>query len=208
MEQRIILFGGTFDPVHLGHTTVVEHASVQLRADEVIFVPARRSPHKSDSPLTPIKHRLNMLTLALSDHKTFSISTCEVDRSEPSYTFDTVTDFRTKFPIATIFWLVGADTMPSLPRWHRITELLEICNVCVMSRGGIDSPAFERLAPILGQAAADRLRQNAIATPLIPISSTEVRARMAAGLDVSDMLHPPVLRYIRQNGLYGIPISK
>jgi nicotinate-nucleotide adenylyltransferase len=208
MAQRIILFGGTFDPVHLGHTTVVEHASAQLRADKVIFVPARRSPHKSDSCLAPIEHRLNMLALAVADRKSFSISTCEVERSEPSYTFDTVTHFRTKSPRATLFWLVGADIIPSLPRWYRIAELLEICNVCVMSRGGIDSSAFDQLVPALGQAAAGRLRQNAIATPLIPISSTEVRTRLAAGQDVSDMLHPPVLQYIRQHALYGTPMPR
>lgn len=205
MKQRIILFGGTFDPVHLGHTTVVEHASKKLGADEVIFIPARRSPHKSDSPLAPIEHRLKMLSLALVGYRSFSISRCEIDRSEPSYTFDTVADFRRKYPDASLFWLVGADTVASLPKWYRIAELLELCNVCVMSRGGIDQPVFDKLVPALGRVAAEQLRKNAIASPLVPVSSTEVRTRLAAGQDVADMLHPAVLQYIRQHSLYGLP---
>jgi nicotinate-nucleotide adenylyltransferase len=207
MTQRIILFGGTFDPVHVGHTTVVEHAAASLHAHEVIFIPARRSPHKFDVPLALAEHRLNMLSLAMAEQSSFSVSACEIERAEPSYTFDTVMEFRTRLPEAKFFWPVGADALPSLPRWYRIRELLEVCDICVMSRGGVNLPSFDLLAPSLGQGTVDRLKQIAITTPLIPISSTEIRQRLAAGQDVSTMLHPAVLHYIRQYRLYGLPIS-
>jgi len=202
MHRRIALFGGTFDPVHIGHTAVAEHAAAHLQAEEVFFIPARRSPHKFDAPLVPVEHRLNMLSLALADHPSFSVSTCEVERSEPSYTFDTVMEFREKLPGASLFWLVGADTVESLPRWYRIGELLDACNVCVMVRGGVESPQLDTLVPSLGPTAVSRLKQSVIPTPLIPISSSEVRARLAAGQDVSDMLHPAVLTYINDHSLY------
>jgi nicotinate-nucleotide adenylyltransferase len=202
--MRIILFGGTFDPVHVGHTTVVEQAAASLRADSVVFIPARRSPHKSDVPLAPAEHREAMLTLALAGHPSFRMSRCELSRPEPSYTIDTVMEFRKQFPDAMLFWLVGADAIFSLARWYRIGELLDLCDICVMSRGGVDSPEFERLVPSLGAESAKRLRESAIATPLIPVSSTEIRSRLAAGLDVSSMLHPAVLAYIRAHGLYGV----
>jgi nicotinate-nucleotide adenylyltransferase len=201
--KRIILFGGTFDPVHVGHTTVVEHVAATLRASDVVFIPARRSPHKSDVPLAPSEQRLAMLTLALADHPSFTVSRCELDRPEPSYTIDTVMEFRRQFPDARLSLVIGADAISSLPRWYRIGDLLDLCEISVMSRGGVDSPEFDRLVPSLGIEAASRLRESAIATPLIPVSSTEIRARLAAGQDVSSMLHPAVLTYIRCHGLYG-----
>jgi nicotinate-nucleotide adenylyltransferase len=199
----VVLFGGTFDPVHIGHTTVVQHAAKSLRAGAVVFIPARRSPHKSDNPLAPAEHRVRMLELAIAEQPAFSVSRCELDRPEPSYTYDTVMEFRTGRPQARLVWLVGTDMLASLPRWYRIRELLDLCDVSVMSRGGVDSPDFEQLVPSLGPAAARRLREAAIVTPLIPVSSTEIRTRLAAAQDVSGMLHPAVIEYIRARGLYG-----
>jgi nicotinate-nucleotide adenylyltransferase len=204
VNDCIVLFGGTFDPVHVGHTTVVQHAARSLRADEVVFIPARRSPHKSDSPLAPADHRVNMLKLALEGQATFSVSRCEVDRPEPSYTYDTVMEFRAGRPGTRLVWLVGADMLASLPRWYRIRELLDLCDICLMSRGGVDSPDFEQVIPSLGSEVARRLEKTAIITPLIPVSSTEVRLLLAAGQEVSAMLHPAVLRYIQTHRLYGV----
>ncbi len=203
MTDSIVLFGGTFDPVHIGHTTVVQHAARGLRADEVVFIPARRSPHKSDAPLAPADHRVSMLKLAIEEYPSFSVSRCELDRPEPSYTYDTVMEFRASHPGARLVWLVGTDMLASLPRWYRIRELLDLCAISVRSRGGVDSPDFGSVAPSLGPEAARRLQKAAIVTPLIPVSSTEVRSRLAAGQDVTGMLHPAVIQYIRDHGLYG-----
>jgi nicotinate-nucleotide adenylyltransferase len=203
VADSIVLFGGTFDPVHIGHTTVVQHAAGSLRASAVVFIPARRSPHKSEAPLAPADHRTRMLELAIAELPGFSVSRCELDRPEPSYTYDTVMEFRTTRPDAKLVWLVGTDMLASLPRWYRIRELLDLCDVCVMSRGGVDSPDFEKLVPSLGREAARRLQEAAIVTPLIPVSSTEIRTRLATGQDVSGMLHAAVIEYIRAHGLYG-----
>lgn len=205
LAQHIILFGGTFDPVHLGHTAVAEHAFRELRADRVIFIPARRSPHKLGAPLALAEHRFNMLSLAIAGHKSFSVDTCEVERAEPSYTYDTVMDFRKRMPEAQLSWLLGADTVASLPMWYRIDEILGMCDIRIMSRGGMDAPAFDKLEPALSGMFVEKLRKNAIQTPLIPISSSEVRARFASGGDVLGMLNPSVLNYIKQHGLYGVP---
>lgn len=203
MADRIILFGGTFDPVHVGHTAVVEHAAQSLDAGEVVFIPARRSPHKVDPPLADAEHRINMLHLATNDLPGFGVSRCEIDRPAPSYTYDTVMQFRVARPGARLTWLIGADMVGSLPSWYRIGELMQICDISVMSRGGVDAPNFDAVAASLGKEAGRKLREAAIVTPLIPVSSTEVRARLATGQDVSGMLHPGVLAYIYEHGLYS-----
>jgi nicotinate-nucleotide adenylyltransferase len=200
--KRIVLFGGTFDPVHVGHTIVAHHAGGSLKAERVIFVPARRSPHKSGAPVASAEDRIQMLCLATGEQPSFSVDRCEIERPEPSYTFDTVVRFRARYPEANLAWLVGADMLSSLPRWYRIQDLLELCDICLMSRGGVESANFDKVEASLGRKATDRLRQMAILTPLIPVSSTEIRRRLAAHEDVSEMLHPLVLEYIRTRKLY------
>jgi nicotinate-nucleotide adenylyltransferase len=203
MAERVILFGGSFDPVHVGHTTVAEHVAGRLGAARTIFVPARRSPHKSEPPVASPQHRVNMLSLAVARYPSFSVSRCELERLEPSYTYDTVADFRRRLPEAELFWLVGADTVASLPQWHRVADLMNLCEICVMSRGGLELPALDSLIPSLPAEAVRRLKCNVVEAPAVPVSSTEVRRRLKAGLDVSKMLDPAVLEYIIRHKLYG-----
>jgi nicotinate-nucleotide adenylyltransferase len=202
MKDRIILFGGTFDPVHLGHITVASFACDHIGADEVVFIPANRSPHKNVFPVASGVSRVEMLMLAFADNAKFSVSSCELERCDPSYTFETVSMFAGRYgPKTQLYWLVGADAVGDLGRWHLAERVLDMCNLCVMYRAGYPEPDFSRLSR-LGAERVENLRKNAIATPLVDISSTEIRRKLAAGGDVTGLLSPAVLGYIEKNGLY------
>ncbi|MHC5060239.1 MAG: nicotinate (nicotinamide) nucleotide adenylyltransferase [Planctomycetota bacterium] len=203
MKNKVILFGGTFDPIHYGHLRVAEYACKHIGADEVVLVPARCSPHKQSLPKADGSARIEMMSLAIAGKKKFRVSDCELKRPVPSYTLDTIRHFRVEYgEDVEIYWLVGADTIKDLPDWYGIGELLEECNLCVMFRAGFERPDFSCLEAILGSQALARLRQNIIPAPLIDINSTEIRRKLATGGDVSCMLAPKVLAYIQKNGLY------
>jgi len=202
-QRKIAVFGGTFDPVHVGHTTVADAAARYIGAEIVVFVPAKRSPLKSSLPLASGEHRLNMITLAIKGNKRFSLSDCELKKPEPSYTLNTVRWFKDNYgPDISIHWLIGADTVGELPHWYKITDLIDECSVSAMYRAGFDPPDFSQFEQLWGRQRIEKLRQSIVPTPLVDISSTEIRRRLAAGLEVCDMLHPPVEDYIRKHGLY------
>jgi len=201
--RRIILFGGTFDPIHLGHTAVVAQASHHLDAETVVFVPARRSPLKNAAPKATDADRVAMIGLAIADHPGWRVSDCELQRPPPSYTIDTILHFRAlDGDSAQLHCLIGADTVQELPNWHRIDQLLDLCTVVAMVRAGCPRPDFARFIPLWGTDRARQLQEHVIETPLVDISSTSVRQRLAAGQDVGGMLHPSVMDYIRTHGLY------
>ena len=144
--RKIILFGGSFDPIHTGHLRVAHHALRELAADELIFIPARRSPHKTDSP-TLGRHRFAIIAKAIDGVDGFSVSDCELPRSEPSYTLDTIRFFRNQLGSdAVLHWLIGADQLVDLEKWYRVGDLLKECRVSVMVRAGYPPPNFGRSA--------------------------------------------------------------
>ncbi len=202
-KRNLLLFGGTFDPIHLGHTKVADAAAARLDAERVVFIPAKRSPLKGFLPVAGDDDRLKMIALAIEDNKRFSVSDCELRRAAPSYTLDTVRHFQDTSETETeIYWLLGADSVDDLVYWHRIEDLIDACHLSVMYRGGYEIPDFERFIPRWGAARVEKLRAGVVETPFIDISSTQVRENLAAGEDVSDMLHPDVVAYIRAQGLY------
>jgi len=204
MNNKVILFGGTFDPIHHGHVRVAQSALEQLGADEIVLIPARRSPHKKFLPMADGPARVEMISLAIAGKTTFRVSDCELKRSRPSYTLDTIRYLRAEYGQGVgIFWLVGADAVKDLADWHRILELVDECDLCVMFRAGFERPDFSGLGSVLGRRRVEKLEQNVVRTPLIDINGTEIRRKLACGADVSDMLEPKVLEYIKKNGLYG-----
>jgi nicotinate-nucleotide adenylyltransferase len=201
-QRRIALFGGTFDPIHLGHTRVAAAAAQQIGADKVIFIPAKISPLKGFLPFASDEDRLHMIALAIADRDVFAVSDCELRRPAPSYTLETVRQFQREYgPETSIHWLLGADSVGDLVHWYKIRELIDACNLTTMQRPGY-TPDFERFASLWGAERVAKLRRNIIQTPLLDVSSTEIRRRLAAGADVSAMLHPDVLQYIRAHNLY------
>jgi nicotinate-nucleotide adenylyltransferase len=202
-QRRIALFGGSFDPIHRGHTEVARAATEQIQAEKLIFIPAKCSPLKRLSPHASDEDRLNMVTLATAGDKTFEVSDCELRRPAPSFTLDTVRLFQRRYgPEAAIHWLLGADSVKDLVHWYEIEELIDECNLTTMLRAGYAPPDFDRFEPRWGERRIAKLKQNVVQTPLIDVSSTEVRRRLASREDVAGMLHPDVIRYIREHRLY------
>lgn len=202
-EKKIILFGGTFDPIHSGHIQVAEAAKQWISAGRVILVPAKRSPHKKRLPQVSDEDRMEMIRRAIAGRESFSLSDCELKRPQPSYTLDTVLDFRRHLgPQASLYWLVGADAVKDLPKWYQIKDLLESCTVAVMYRAGYPKPDFEVCGKEFTPSQIRKLEQNVVPVPLVDISSTDIRSRLSKGQDVSDRLAPPVAEYIRSRGLY------
>jgi nicotinate-nucleotide adenylyltransferase len=202
-KRKIALFGGTFDPIHLGHTTVAADALELIGAEKIIFVPAKRSPLKGFLPKANDNHRLNMISLAMAGEKKFQVTDYEIKRQAPSYTLETVQKFQADYGSQTsIHWLIGADTVDDLRFWYKITELIDTCYLTTMYRAGCEPPSFTKFKEIWGFHRTEKLQRNIIQTPLVDISSTEIRALIAKNGDFSKMLHPAVADYIRQTGLY------
>ncbi|MBW8040238.1 MAG: nicotinate (nicotinamide) nucleotide adenylyltransferase [Planctomycetes bacterium] len=202
-KRKIALFGGTFDPIHLGHTTVAAEAARHIGAEKTIFVPAKRSPLKGFLPKASDSDRFAMMALAIAGNKNFQLSDCELKKPEPSYTLETVRQFQEDYEAETsIYWLIGADSIDELQLWYRITELIDACNLSTMYRAGCEPPGFAKYKDIWDSERVEKLQRNIIQTSLIEISSTEIRNRLAAGDNVTDMLHPDVADYIRKHNLY------
>lgn len=208
-RRKIALFGGTFDPVHIGHTIVAGASAEHIGADRIIFIPAKLSPLKGSLPKASDIDRFRMISLAIAGEDFFEVSDCELKRSAPSYTLDTVRQFQSQYGGETsVYWLIGADSIDELTHWHEIVELIDECTLAAMYRAGCDPPDFEKYESLWGRRRIEKLRQNIIPTPLVDISSTKVRSKLAAGQDVTQMLHPAVLNYIREHGLYGLKPTK
>jgi nicotinate-nucleotide adenylyltransferase len=204
MKRKIILFGGSFDPIHNGHLAIARYALEQIKADELIFVPAQQSPHKRLAPEASASDRLKMIGIAIADEKAMAVTDCELNRTPPSYTIDTVRFFRARYEPATEFyWLIGADMLRDLPKWFKINELLDECYLCLMLRPGFDKIQFQEFIHVFGADRIRKLEQNVISNPLVDISSTEIRRRILAGEDISQMVHPGVLLYIKEHLLYS-----
>jgi nicotinate-nucleotide adenylyltransferase len=202
-KRKIALFGGTFDPIHLGHTTVASAAGGHIGAEKVIFVPAKRSPLKGSRPAASNDDRLKMIELAIADNKDLEVSDYELKGPEPSYTLETVRHFQAEYGSETaIYWLIGADGVDDLPHWYGILELIDECNISTMYRAGCTAPNFTEFKAVWGTERVRKLQRNTIQTPLVDISSTEIRNRLAEGRDVTGMLHPAVADYIRKHNLY------
>jgi nicotinate-nucleotide adenylyltransferase len=202
MQQRIGVFGGTFDPPHLGHLILASEARAQLNLTRLLWVLTSLPPHKLDQPISPLEDRLAMLRLALADEPAFELSSIEMDRPGPHYTLDTIRLLVAENPQAEVVLLLGGDSLHDLPSWHRPADLAALCaEIGVMRRPGdsVDLAALENLIP--GIAAKVRF----VDAPLLEIASSEIRRRASAGLPFRYYLPPPVFDYIGRHKLYQRP---
>ena len=203
VNRKIALFGGTFDPIHLGHTTVAAGAAKRIGAEKIIFIPAKRSPLKGFFPIAGDRDRFEMISLAIAHSKNFQVSDYELRKPDPSYTLETVRKFQSDYGDDTlIYWLIGADSIDELQLWYGITDLIDECNLATMLRAGSKAPNFTKFEDIWGSDRVKKLQENVVETSLVEISSTEIRSRLAVGRDVAGMLDPAVADYICQHGLY------
>lgn len=204
--EKIALYGGTFNPPHLGHVRLLQAAESEIAFDRVFVVPDKRPVHKICEDLALDAERLEMCRLAFSGPRC-TVSDMEIARPSDSYTVYTVRTLTEKFPQAELYLLMGSDMFLCFHKWYRWREIFERCTLCVASRQTDDDLkalrgyAFSQLRVYVKDRAGEHLRFLA-AEPL-EISSTALRAALAAGADTSRYLPAGVERYIREKGLYG-----
>ena len=196
--MKIGIFGGTFNPPHIGHMIMAETATDTLSLDDVYFVPAADPPHKVGVPRASVADRITMVELAISGNPRFHLSRVDVDRPGPHYAFETVAIFQEQNPGAELHFLMGSDSLRDLLDWRKPELLVERCKIVVMSRPVVP-PDMDEL-----YARLPRLRETliTISSPEVDISSTNIVSRVRSGKSVRYRLQDTVLEYIFQHGLY------
>ncbi len=201
--MRIGVFGGTFDPVHVGHLILAELCREQAQLDHVLFIPAARPPHKADRTLTAFRHRVEMLALAVAGHPAFQVDELEKDRTGPSYTARTLEALRAREPGAELFLVIGADCLPDLPTWYEPARILELAGLLVVPRPGWPMQSAETLRETLGLKPQQPLRYQVIEMPLIEIASRDLRSRATRGRSLRYQLPRAVECYVETHRLYA-----
>jgi nicotinate-nucleotide adenylyltransferase len=187
---RLGIYGGTFDPVHNGHLLLARDALEQAPLDALLFVPCGQSPFKARKAYATDAQRLAMLRLAIKGESRFWLSRCELNRSGPSYTIDTVIEIQEAFPHAELFWLLGADQLGGLDKWHRSKELRRLVKFLLLHRG--ETAFKDRSGTVLSLPQPRR----------IDISATEIRHRVKSRLPIDHLVPHPVAAYIKRHRLY------
>jgi nicotinate-nucleotide adenylyltransferase len=197
--ERIGVFGGTFDPPHIGHLILASEAHWQLNLDRLLWVLTPVSPFKHVEKITSLDQRLAMLQMAIAGNPAFELSRVEIDSPGPYYTSDTFQILADCYPSAQIILIIGGDSLRDLSRWHRPADLVAACHeIGVMRRPGdsVDLSALERQVP--GTQAKVRF----VDAPLLEISSSAIRRRIREELPFRYYLSPSVYEYILKNKLY------
>jgi len=208
MNYRVVLFGGTFDPVHNGHLIAARAVAEQRRYGGITLVPSARGPHKGPAGASDAD-RLEMLRLAVEGDDLFEISEVELRRAAPSYTYDTLHEIG-RGGSNDIDLVVGADMLADMPNWYRADDVVRMARIIVAAR----PPWHEKVAEIteelserFGRRRADEMLDGMCVTPLVDISSSDIRSRIEAGLSVRYMVPDAVLRHIESRGLYNFDKS-
>jgi nicotinate-nucleotide adenylyltransferase len=188
---RIGLYGGSFDPVHLGHLLVAQAAREEAGLDRVVFIPAAQSPFKPGRVLSPAHLRAQMLRLALAGRPFSEVDVQELERGGISYTIDTIRAYQARFPGAQLFYLAGADHVPLLPKWREAAALAASVHFLVVPRPGEAHTPFPH--PFHG---------TFLKGFPVQISASTVRERVGQAKPVDWLVSPPVAQAIRDNGLY------
>ena len=197
--KRIGVFGGTFDPPHIGHLILAAEACQQLNLERLLWVLTPVSPLKRADEITSLDQRLSMLQLAIAENPAFELSHIEIDSPGPYYTLDTMRRLADRYPSAEAILVIGGDSLRDLPRWHRPADLVSACyEIGVMRRPGdsVDLSALEQQVP--GTQAKVRF----VDAPLLEISSSDIRRRIREKLPFRYYLSPSVYEYILKNKLY------
>ncbi|MBB73005.1 MAG: nicotinate (nicotinamide) nucleotide adenylyltransferase [Planctomycetaceae bacterium] len=200
--MRLGIFGGTFDPVHVGHLLLAETCLEQCALDEVWFVPALLPPHKQRHTLTAANQRVEMLQLAVSGHRQLIVSTIELDRGGVSYTWETLQAIHDAHPDSELFFLMGADSLHDLRHWREPQRICELALPIAVRRAGSAEIDFNPLESIAQPQQIAQMRRCQVEMPLIELSSTNLRQRIAARQSVRFRLPRAVEKYIETQGLY------
>lgn len=187
-QQKICLFGGTFDPIHLGHTFIAERVARELDMDKVVFLPCRQSPHKISTQGASSTRRLHMCELATQALPWAGVGDFDIISPPPSFSWKTAEHYSKLYPDAQLYWLMGTDQWQALDRWSRADYFRSLVNVIVYSRGS-------NLPLKLGK------NDLTLAGMIHPASATSIRQQLKSG-SISAWLHPQVSDYCEENDLY------
>ncbi|MFN7732901.1 MAG: nicotinate-nucleotide adenylyltransferase [Pirellula sp.] len=207
MGQRIGIFGGSFDPVHVGHLIIAEQFREGMRLDQVRFIPTKVSPFKQEQLPTTDKQRLEMLRLAIGAHPGFAIDESEIRRGGVSYSIETIRELQTQISEAEWFLLIGADSLTDFAKWKEPSELLDRVHLVVVRRGGHGEIAWDALKGLTTPANIARIRSTAIDVPAMEIASRDIRQRVQHGRSIRYLVPASVEAYIREHKLWQSPES-
>jgi nicotinate-nucleotide adenylyltransferase len=200
-QTRIGIFGGTFDPPHIGHLILAAEARAQLSLQRVLWVLTPYPPHKAGQAITPLEERIDLVEATISDNPEFELSRVDLDRPAPHYAVDSVNLLRNERPAAQLIYLMGGDSLADLPTWHAPGDFLAACDsLGVLMRPGysIDLGELEIVLPGI------RAKVHSILAPMIDISASDLRLRIPQGRPFRYFLHPGVYDIILAKKLYGL----
>jgi nicotinate-nucleotide adenylyltransferase len=199
VSRRLGVLGGTFDPIHYGHLVAAQEAQYQLALEQVLLVPVGQPPHKLNEPLSPAKHRVRMIELAIEGRPQFALSRVDVDRPGPQYTADTLALLHQEWgPDTRLFFIAGSDSLADILHWRAPQQIIHEAELAVVERAGarVHVERLQRDLPGL------RDRLHWVQMPLLDISSTDLQARVRQGRPIGFFLPPAVEAYILEQGLY------
>lgn len=197
--ERVGILGGTFDPVHYGHLAIAEEVYCALQLTRMVFVPAGQPPHKLTAGITPAQQRVSMLERAIATNPHFTLSLVDVQRAGPSYTVETLRLLRQEWgPRAELFFVIGSDSLKDLPSWYDPEGILAQATIVALTRPGY----VDVRAGLLERLPALRDRLILLEGPLLEISATDLRQRVAEGRPIKYQTPEVVEEYILQRGLY------
>lgn len=195
--MRLGILGGTFDPIHYAHLFIAEEARVRYGLAKILFIPNAVSPFKQADDVEDAAHRYAMVKAAIEANPYFDCSRMEIDRSGPSYTFDTLQALHQERPDAELFFITGMDTVIEIPTWHRAEEVIGLCHFIAAERPGYAEDMAEQ-----GLPASLMAKVLPLPTTHLDISSTEIRRRVQEDLPIRYLTPDPVVDYIVKYGLY------
>ena len=202
--MRLGIFGGSFNPIHIGHLLIGCAAAEAFQLDRVLLLPCSVSPFKvGATDLAPGPDRLEMVRRSVAGDPLFGASDLDLARGGVSYAVESVRALRARYPEARLFFIIGGDSLRELSHWHKIAEMLTLCDVITVQRPGFTLALDEALAPF-PEAVRDRLRRHTVQGRTCEVSSTEIRRRIAEGRSIRYLVCPEVEAYIRERGLYAI----
>lgn len=196
--MKIGVIGGTFDPIHIGHLIMGDYARDYLKLDLVLYIPVGLPSHKEG--VTPSEIRMQMVNLAIGDNEYFESSHVDIIRDKETYTIDTIKDLKILYPFDEIYFIIGADSLYMIESWKDFKTLKDMCKFVVLERGYQSEISLDMKLKYFKEVY--NLSIIRIKSPIIEISSTEIRDRVKMGLSIRYLVSPKVEDYILREGLY------
>ncbi len=202
----VALFGGTFNPIHVGHLVCARAIREYLDLSRVIFIPAAYPPHRWTHELVAPHHRLEMVRLAIAGEPHFEASDVELQQGGMTYSLRSAATIRqTLGPQITLYWIIGGDALLELKSWQRLSDLVEMCRIVTAVRPGFEVPDLSPLLAVLTPEQVGKLRDLIIPTPRLDVSATEIRWRVRENRSIRYLVPDAVREYILGHGLYHDP---